>query len=233
METTAPIPAILYEDDDLLVINKPAGLLSIPDGYNPEQPYLRQVLEPHYGQLWMVHRLDKDTSGVMLLARNAEAHRKLNEAFRNREVEKIYHGLAWPVPQWTELVMDQPLKVNADRRHRTRVHLAQGKPAWTQCVVLEKGSGAAKLAILIKTGLTHQIRAHLREQGMILLGEGLYNAGLPEPPIQAPRVMLHAKEVCFQHPANHQTVKIAAPYPDDFRSVYTLIRQSKGQAAEI
>ncbi len=77
----------------------------------------------------------------------------------------------------------------------------------------KKGSGAAKLAILIKTGLTHQIRAHLREQGMILLGEGLYNAGLPEPPIQAPRVMLHAKEVCFQHPANHQTVKIAAPIP--------------------
>ncbi|QRN83593.1 RluA family pseudouridine synthase [Chloroflexota bacterium] len=233
METTALIPSILFDDDDLLVISKPAGLLSIPDGYNPKLPYLQQVLEPHYGQLWIVHRLDRDTSGVMLLARNAEAHRSLNEAFRNREVEKIYHGLAWPVPQWTELVMDQPLKVNADRRHRTRVNLAQGKPAWTQCAVLEKGSGAAKLAILIKTGLTHQIRAHLREQGMILLGEGLYNAGLQEPPIQAPRVMLHAKEVSFQHPANHQSVKFSAPYPDDFRSVYALIRQSKGQAAEI
>lgn len=233
MENAVPIPSILFEDDDLLVIIKPAGLLSIPDGYNPELPWLQQVLEPLYGQLWMVHRLDKDTSGVIVLARNADAHRRLNEAFRNREVKKTYHGLAWPVPQWTELVMDQPLKVNADRRHRTRVDLAEGKPAWTKCVVLDKGSGTARLSITIKTGLTHQIRAHLREQGMILLGESLYNAGLPEPSIQAPRVMLHAKEISFQHPTTHQTMKFSAPYPEDFRTVYALIRQSKDPAAEI
>ena len=94
------IPTILFEDEDLLVINKPAGLLSIPDGYDQTLPYLQQVLEPDYGQLWMVHRLDKDTSGVMVLARNAEAHRNLNQSFRDREVNKTYHGLVWPAPEW-------------------------------------------------------------------------------------------------------------------------------------
>ena len=233
MVNPAAIPATLFEDDDLLVINKPAGLRAIPDGYNPELPYLHQVLEPNYGQLWMVHRLDKDTSGVMVLARNAEAHRILNAAFRDREVEKTYHGLIWPVPEWSDLVMDQPLLLNADRRHRTRVDLSHGKPAWTRCIVLDKSRHAARVALTIKTGLTHQIRAHLREQKTLLLGENLYNAGLPEPPIPAPRVMLHAREISFLNPTTHQTVKFSAPYPDDFRTVYELIRHSKGPAEAI
>lgn len=228
MVISTAIPTILFEDDDLLVINKPAGLRSIPDGFNPELPYLQKVLEPVKGQLWMVHRLDKDTSGVMVLARNSEAHRILNAAFRDHEVEKSYHGLIWPVPVWTELVMEQPLLVNADRRHRTRVELSHGKPAWTYCKVLDKSAQAARVALTIKTGLTHQIRAHLREQGIILLGESLYNAGLPEPPIPAPRIMLHAKEISLRHPKAQQTVKFSAPYPDDFRAVYELIRHSKG-----
>ena len=227
------IPTILFEDDDLLVINKPAGLLSIPDGYDQALPYLQQVLEPDYGQLWMVHRLDKDTSGVMVLARNADAHRNLNQSFRDREVNKTYHGLVWPAPEWYELVMDQPLKINSDRRHRTRVDHSQGKPAWTHCIVLDKYALAARLAITIKTGLTHQIRAHLREQGLILLGEDLYNAGLPQPSIPAPRVMLHARELSFQHPSSEQELNFTASYPDDFRSVYNLIRQSKDPAAWI
>lgn len=227
------MPTILFEDENLLVINKPAGLLSIPDGYNPELPYLQKVLEPEFGRLWMVHRLDKDTSGVMVLARDPETHRSLNISFRDREIDKTYHGLVCPVPDWTELVMEQPLKVNADRRHRTRVDPAQGKPAWTRCVVLDKYALAARMAITIKTGLTHQIRAHLREQGLMLLGENLYHAGLPEPPIPAPRVMLHARELTFQHPASHQTLNFTASYPDDFRSVYNLIRHSKDPDAGI
>jgi len=174
-----------------------------------------------------VHRLDKDTSGVMVLARNPDAHRSLNAAFRDREVNKSYHGLVWPVPDWTDLVMEQPLKVNADRRHRTRVDLVQGKPAWTHCVIMEKYALSARMAITIKTGLTHQIRAHLREQELLLLGENLYNAGLPEPPIPAPRVMLHARDLSFQHPTSNHTFNFTASYPDDFRTVYNLIRHSK------
>lgn len=221
-------PAILFEDNDILVINKPAGILSIPDGYNPSLPYLQQHLESEYGRLWIVHRLDKGTSGVMVLARNPEVHRRLNQSFREREVHKNYHGLIWPVPEWTEHVIDTPLKINADRRHRTRANLAQGKPAWTGCVILDKWPLAARAAITIKTGLTHQIRAHLRELGIILLGETLYDAGLPQAPIAMPRIMLHARLIEFQHPANGERVSFSAPYPDDFRAAYSFIRQTKG-----
>jgi len=231
MLTPALIPTVLFEDRDLLVINKPAGVLSIPDGYDPSLPYLQRILEPGYGRLWMVHRLDKGTSGVMVLARNPESHRRLNQAFREHKVLKTYHGLIWPVPEWNEKVIDFPLKINTDRRHRTRVDLAKGKPAWTRCVVLDKWSVAARGAITIKTGLTHQIRAHLRELELILLGEKLYNAGIPEAPVSAPRVMLHARQISFQHPTNDEMEDFSAPYPDDFRAVYALIRQSRGPAA--
>ena len=231
MLNPAPIPTILFEDNDLLVIDKPAGILSIPDGYNPYLPHLQQLLEPDYGTLWMVHRLDKGTSGVMVLARNPESHRSLNQAFREHRVQKTYHGLIWPIPEWNEKVIELPLKVNADRRHRTRVDLEQGKSAWTHCVILDKWSSAARVAVTIKTGLTHQIRAHLQELEFIMLGESLYNAGLPEAPISAPRIMLHAHQISFQHPTNAEWVGFSAPYPEDFRAVYELIRQPKGPVA--
>jgi RluA family pseudouridine synthase len=229
---TPPQPTLLYQDTDLLVINKPAGLLSIPDGYDPDLPTLQKVLESEFGPLWMVHRLDKGTSGVMVLARNADAHRQLNQAFREREVQKTYHGLVAPTPDWSEQVIDLPLKVNADRRHRTRVDRENGKPAWTQFQVLDKFTSGARLEIHIKTGLTHQIRAHLRELGFALLGESLYSAGLPASPLSAERVMLHARELRFQHPADGQPMTFTAPYPDDFRAAYALIRQTKDPAAD-
>jgi 23S rRNA pseudouridine1911/1915/1917 synthase len=88
------------------------------------------------------------------------------------------------------------------------------------------------LEIHIKTGLTHQIRAHLRELGFALLGESLYSAGLPASPLSAERVMLHARELRFQHPADGQPMTFTAPYPDDFRAAYALIRQTKDPAAD-
>ncbi len=83
-------------------------------------PHLRTVLEPDHGILWIVHRLDKDTSGLILLAKNAEAHRKLNESFREHQIQKIYHGLVSPAPDWQEQVVNLPLRTDADRKHRTR-----------------------------------------------------------------------------------------------------------------
>ena len=94
-------------------------------------PTSNSFLNPNSAGFGWSHRLDKGTSGVIVLARNPESHRRLNQAFREREVHKNYHGLIWPVPEWTEQVIDSPLKVTADRRHRTRVNLEQGKPAWT------------------------------------------------------------------------------------------------------
>ncbi|NMD27220.1 MAG: RNA pseudouridine synthase, partial [Chloroflexi bacterium] len=91
-----PSTWILYVDADLVVVNKPSGLLSIPDGYHPELAHLSQALAPIVGKLWIVHRLDRETSGVVLLARNAQAHRKLNETFRQRSLQKNYRCFAAP-----------------------------------------------------------------------------------------------------------------------------------------
>jgi RluA family pseudouridine synthase len=223
------LPSILYQDDALLVINKSAGLLSIPDGYDPDLPHLRTLLEPVYGPLWIVHRLDKDTSGALVLARDAEAHRVLNRLFRERQIRKIYHGLVAPVPDWQTQTMDLPLQVDADRKHRTRADPTQGKPARTEFKVLKRFPYAALLEITIETGITHQIRAHLRSLELALLGDALYQAGLPAPPVAVERTMLHARELSFPHPNSGARLTVTAPYSDDFREVYTDLRFTKDQ----
>lgn len=226
-------PEIIFQDNVLLVINKPSGLLSIPDGYNPDLPYLKDVLEPEFGPLWLVHRLDKETSGVMILARNADAHRDLNHTFREHTVKKIYHGLVMPPPQWQEMIIDLPLKINADRKHRTRVNLMEGKPAWTGCKVLTRGAEAVLMEIIIRTGVTHQIRAHLRQYDLVLLGERLYTSGLEIPLLTSPRMMLHAREIAFPYPGTGERMIFTAPYPDDFREAYTMIRTTTNPDAMI
>lgn len=215
---------ILHQDDDLIVFNKPAKLLSVADGYDLDSPHLRSVLEPHLGKLWIVHRLDKETSGVILIARNAETHRQLNEDFRNHTVEKTYHGLVTPLPVWNEFVIDLPLNPNADRKHRTRVDLQSGKEAYTSCKVIKRFTLGALLEIQIKTGVTHQIRAHLRAYDLILFGESLYNTGVTTHPLHVDRTMLHARKISFQHPIQKTFLTFTAPYPDDFRDAYTKLR---------
>lgn len=228
MNNRETLPATLYQDDHLLVINKPPGLLSIPDGYDPDLPHLQTVLEPAFGRLWIVHRLDKDTSGTLVLARDADTHRLLNEIFRNREIQKTYHGLVSPVPKWQTQTVETPLQVNADRKHRTHAVPTGGKPAWSAFKVLKRFPEAALLEIKIKTGITHQIRAHLRSLELALLGDTLYQAGLVPPWVNADRVMLHARELAFRHPIRDENMAFAAPYPDDFRETYTRLRFTRG-----
>ncbi len=219
-------PDLLFQNQDLLIINKPANLLSVPDGYNPEIPHLRSVLEPIYGELWMVHRLDKETSGVMVLARNQDAHRDLNAFFRNHEVEKIYHCLVNPKPDWTELEIELPLQIDADRKHRTRVNETKGKPAQSHCKVKKHYPTGALLEVQIETGITHQIRAHLREYDLAILGDDLYRAGLAPQPIEVPRMMLHARTLKLPDLKTGERQEFSANYPDDFREAYTKLRMT-------
>lgn len=219
------IPCI-YQDENLLIINKPPGLLSIPDGYQPDLPHIRTVMEPIYGKLWLIHRLDKETSGVLVLARNPETHRIMNQLFRDRQIEKIYHCLVYPRPNWHELDIQLPLLVNADREHRTRVNLKEGKPARSICCVKKFFQFGALIEINILTGITHQIRVHLREKELVIIGDKLYNTGMPPQPIDVPRMMLHARRVAFQHPKSAQSMEITANYLDDFRQAYTNLKMT-------
>ena len=222
-------PTCIYQDQDVLIINKPPGLLSIPDGYQPDLPHLRTVLEPVYGKLWLVHRLDKETSGVMVLARNSESHRTMNQVFRDREVEKVYHCLVYPKPNWHEKDIQLPLLVNADREHRTRVDHDIGKPARSICHVKKFFQLGALIEINILTGITHQVRAHLRANELVILGDQRYGAGMPPQPINVTRMMLHARRLVFQHPTTAKPIDVTANYPDDFRQAYTNLKMTTAQ----
>lgn len=225
--------SLLFQDNELLIINKPAGVRSVPDGYDDQLPHLRSILEPEFGVLWMVHRLDKETSGVMVLARNPDAHRDLNQAFRDRQVSKKYHALVAPKPEWGEKTVNLPLRTDADRQHRTRVDQVKGKSALTKFTVSKWFEESVLLEIEIFTGVTHQIRAHLRAFDLAILGDDLYSAGLGPQPATTPRMMLHAREISFTHPATGARHHFTAPYPDDFREAYQLLRSTRDPDAWI
>jgi len=222
-DSQSPESLIMYMDDDLLVVNKPAGLLSIQDGYNLQLPHLATILEPIVGKVWIIHRLDKDTSGVLLLGRNADTHRYFNEQFKNRSIEKYYHCLVAGNVNWEELEVSSPLLKNADRLHRTRVNEVKGKPALTGFKVLIRFPNFALVECQLFTGYTHQIRAHLFHLDLHLLGETLYCRSSERPDKQTScglkRFGLHSRTISFDHSNNSKRMSFTAPYPRDFASL--------------
>ncbi len=210
-------PDILYLDETFLVLNKPAGLLSVPDGYQSSLPHLKSVLEPLYGPIFIVHRLDRDTSGVILVARTTQAHQELNRQFREREVKKIYRALICGCPPWQEFLAEFPLRANADRRHRTRVDFDRGQPATTEFRILQSCALAALLEASPRTGYTHQIRSHLAYCGFPIMADPLYTyQSQPPDPGWMPRLALHACQISFVHPLSRKLCSFAAPDPADF-----------------
>lgn len=215
---------IIYEDETLIGFNKPAGLLSIPDGYDPALPHVAGLLSPYFGKLYIVHRLDRDTSGVMILARSLEIHRHLNLQFERRAVKKVYHAIVFGTPEWDTLTVDAPLRVNGDRRHRTTVSPKTGKPASTEFQVIRRFRNCTLLEARPLTGYTHQIRAHLLYCGHPILADPIYFSQSTFPLFDEyggqliARLALHAKSISFMHPITGDTVIIQAPYPHDFES---------------
>ena len=225
---TQPELKILWQDEAILVVNKPAGLLTIQDGYDPTLPYLSRILREKYGRVWTVHRLDKETSGVILFARSAEAHHNLNDQFANRQIAKAYHALVNGVPKWDEILANFPLRVNGDRRHRTVIDMQHGKPASTSLHVLEKLAKASLIEAYPHSGYTHQVRAHLAYLGFPLLGDELYGGKVASHTTGAiGRTALHAFRLTFVNPLSSESQTIEAPYPTDFLAALDTLRAGK------
>jgi 23S rRNA pseudouridine1911/1915/1917 synthase len=209
---------ILYEDESVIAIDKPAGLI-VHAGAGAHSGTLVNRLVHHFQSLsgvggelrpGIVHRLDKDTSGVLLVARTDAAHRTLAAQFAGRTVEKIYLALVHGRLRADSALIEKPIARDPVRRTRMTVRLRSGRAALTEYRVLERFDRFTYLEVRIGTGRTHQIRVHLASEGHPVAGDRLYGAPKSE---AAPRMFLHAWRIAFTSPASGARVTVEAPLP--------------------
>ncbi len=225
---------ILYEDDDLVAVNKPAGM-AVHAGAGIAQGTLVNVLLYHFRELskvggelrpGVVHRLDRFTSGVLLVAKSDRAHVRLARQFARHEVKKTYlalvHGRVRETRGRTVVIGDVPwtrleLPIRRDRRHRVKMttRAKEGRPAVTEFRILKEFPGFSLLEVRIGTGRTHQIRVHLSSIGHPVVGDTLYG-GRTQPALA--RYFLHAREIVFTHPSSGEPVRIQAPLPPELEN---------------
>jgi len=213
---------VLHEDVALLVLNKPSGLPVLPDGWDPAAPYLLAQAQAEYGRLWVVHRLDKVTSGVLVFARTADAHRLLSIQFERHEALKTYHGIVTGQPAWDEKTARQRLTANVGHKHRTLIDPRHGKPSTTTFSVVERLESHALLQAQPLTGRTHQVRAHASAVGHPLLADSLYGA---PPTLLIERPALHALSLTLIHPQSGLPTTFTAGYPEDFERALVALRK--------
>ena len=235
-----PIPLeVLYEDEHLLVVNKPPGLVVHPTAGHERFTLVNALLHHCRGRLsgvggvarpGIVHRLDKDTSGCMVVAKNDPAHLGLAKQFAQRTVEKVY--LAVVCGEVPRLQGDIRAAIARHPNHRKRMAVAPeaGRQARTSYRVLERLQGATLVEARLHTGRTHQIRVHFQYLGHPLFGDDLYakrqSKRLTESTgAEAPRLMLHAWRLTFQHPVSGETLTFEAPWPEDLDRVVRALRR--------
>jgi 23S rRNA pseudouridine1911/1915/1917 synthase len=215
-----------WSDDDVLVVAKPAGLVVHPGAGNPDgtlanallfhHPEVADVGEPN--RPGIVHRLDRDTSGLMLVARTPRAYDALVDALAAHEVERRYLALVWGIPEARVGVIDAP--IGRSIRVPTRMAVRQGgKPARTHYEVVEEfpEAGVALLECRLETGRTHQIRVHVAAIGHAVVGDAAYGGQRASLPIERP--FLHAAALGFDHPVTGERIEVTEPLPPDLASV--------------
>ncbi|WP_425099907.1 RluA family pseudouridine synthase [Tropicibacter sp. S64] len=198
---------VLHEDSDLLIVDKPAGLLSVPGKGEGLEDCLLTRLEKAFPTVRLVHRLDRDTSGVMVFALTAHAQKHLGLQFENRKVKKTYVARIAGELEPKEGEVDLPLIVDWPNRPRQMVCRETGKPALTAWKVVSSGGAESRVRLFPHTGRSHQLRVHMLSLGHPILGDALY---APETAGLYPRMMLHAEELRLNHPENGRGMKFRA-----------------------
>jgi 23S rRNA pseudouridine1911/1915/1917 synthase len=234
----ATIP-LLYEDETLLIVNKPAGLLSVPSGpgADHEETALRHVqdyvsrLNPKRPYVGLVHRIDRDTSGALVFAKSPESRQALIGLFSRHAIDRHYAALVQGSPAADAGLVDAPIR---DAYEGGRRGVAKGdepaQPARTRWRVVERLAGAALLDVVLETGRQHQVRIHLAHIGHPVLGDSRYGrepgkkAARPIPGARLRRQMLHAQSLAFLHPLTGTRVEVTSPLPEDFLASLETLR---------
>ena len=216
---------IIYEDKDIIVVNKPKGLVVHPANGNPDGTLVNAImnicktsLSGIGGELrpGIVHRLDKDTSGLIMVAKNDVAHIDLSEQIKNHEVKKTYLALVRGIVKENQATINMPIARSTKNRKKMAVS-KDGKNAITHFKTIERFNKYSLLEVKIETGRTHQIRVHLTQIGYPIVGDTVYSNGKNEWNIQGQ--CLHAKSLKFKHPITEKEMFIEAPFPEYFENI--------------
>ena len=220
---------VLYEDEDIIVVNKPKGIVVHPANGNPDGTLVNAImnlcgesLSGIGGEIrpGIIHRLDKDTSGVLIVAKNDLAHINISNQIKDRKTKKIYIALVRGVIKENEATIDMP--IGRSKRDRKKMAVTKdGKEAVTHFKVLKRYKNFTLLEIKIDTGRTHQIRVHMAEIGCPVVGDYVYSNG--KNPFNVEGQMLHAKKIEFVHPRTGKQMCIEAPIPEYFQKVLELL----------
>ena len=233
---------LLYDDADMAVVNKPAGMVVHPAAGHTGGTLVNALLH-HLGGLsgiggterpGIVHRLDRGTSGVMVVAKNDRAHRALSRQFQERAIGKEYVTLVWGAPQVGEKI-SRP--IGRDPRHRQKMssRAVRGRQAVTRILSVEPLGGVSLVRVAIDTGRTHQIRVHLSETGHPVVGDALYGGARKSVPprlaaiARIARPFLHAARLTLAHPADGRTLSFEAPLPDELARMLDALRRASGR----
>jgi 23S rRNA pseudouridine1911/1915/1917 synthase len=230
---------IIHEDDDIVAVNKPSGLLTIPD--REGVPGVRNLLQDKFGSIFTIHRIDKDTSGALVFAKNEIAHRHFSMQFESRETKKFYNGLVVGSPATDSGVINEPIAEHPSKKGLMTVY-RKGKESITEYEVTERFRFYSWMRFRILTGRTHQIRVHMKHLGNPIVCDGLYGDGKPvfisqlktkfnlskdteERPLLN-RLALHAAELELIA-LDGSIIKIKAPLPKDLKAVLQQLTKLK------